>query len=265
MNKVLKKAAVLLTAMLVLVAALPAAKVSAKDSAPLHTAVTVSGKVDNQTVTYTAKLDKTTVSDGRVAVLYDTNVLTLKKNTQGIRFTESDVNKNFEESDQKGIAYAFVNDSAKSVSGTLISLTFNVKKNLDGQDTVIKTVVYGLNNEDAEVVAASTLEDAVTVGREKLKKPQLNSLDQTIIGVNVRWTKDKNADGYVVYRSTSKNGKYTAIATVNSGNYWDILIQNNKTYYYKIKSYQKKGSERVYSEESNVLSIKVKKFFGIFG
>ncbi len=265
MTKVLKRAAVLLTAMLVLFAVIPGAKVKAQDNGVLHTTAVVSGKADSQKVTYTVKLDKTSVSDGRVAVVYDGSVLTLKKDTEGIRFSESDVNKNFTSDDQKGIAYAFVNDSAKSVSGTLISLTFDVKKNLDGQDTVIKTEVYGINSDDTQVVEETVLEDTVTVGREKLKKPQLNSVRQTLLGVNVKWTKDSAADGYVILRSTSKDGKYTEIASVNSGNYWDITVGNKQTYYYKIKSYQGKGSNRVYSQESNILSIKVKKFLGIFG
>ncbi len=265
MNKVLKRAAVLLTAMLVLFAAVPAARVKAQDNGVLHTSATVSGKADSQKVTYTARLDKTSVSDGRVAVVYDANVLTLKKDTEGIRFTETDVNRDYTSDDQKGIAYAFVNDSAKSVSGNLIQVTFDVKKNLDGQDPTIKTVVSGINNESEQVLAETVLEDTVTVGREKLKKPQLSSLNQTLLGVNVKWCKDKNADGYIVLRSTSKNGKYTEIASTTSGNYWDITVRNNKTYYYKIKSFQGKGSARVYSEESNILSIKVKKFLGIFG
>ena len=265
MNKVLKRAAAFIAATLVLFTSIPGVTAKAGDNGVLHTSAQVTGKADNQKVTYTVKLDSSAVSDGRVAVVYDDSILTLKKDTEGIRFTEKDVNKAFSEGDLKGISYAFVNDSAKSVSGTLISLSFDVKKNLDGQETVIKTVVYGINNEDTQVVSESVIEDAVTVGREKLVKPSLNSLEQTLVGVNVKWTKDKNADGYVVYRSTRKNGTYTKIATVNSGNYWDILIKNKTTYYYKVKSYQGSGASRVYSEESNVLSIKVKKFLGIFG
>lgn len=264
MNKVIKRAVAFLAAVLVLFSAVPGVKAKAQDNGVLHTDVQVSGKADNQKVTYTLKLDKTAVSDGRVAVFYDSSILTLKKDTEGIRFTEADVNKEFTSGEDTGIAYAFVNDSAKSVSGKLLALNFDVKKNLAGQDTVVKTVVYGLNNEDEQLFAETTFEDTITVGKAKLKDPTLKSLDQTLLGVNVKWTKDENAEGYVILRSTSKDGKYTEIATVNSGNYWDILIKNNKTYYYKVKSYRGKGSEREYSKESNVMSIKVSKFLGLF-
>ena len=265
MNKVIKRAVAFLAAVLVLFSALPGVTAKAQDDGVLHTDLQVTGKADNQKVTYTLKLDKTTVSDGRVAVFYNRDLLTLKKDTEGIRFTEADVNKEFVSGEDTGIAYAFVNDSAKSVSGKLLSLNFEVKKNLPGQDTVVKTVVYGLNNEDEQLFAETTLEDTITVGKAELKAPDLKTLTQTMVGVNVKWTKDTNADGYVILRSTSKDGKYSEIATVNSGNYWDILVKNNKTYYYKVKSYRGKGSEKEYSKESNVLSIKVSKFFGLFG
>ena len=146
-----------------------------------------------------------------------------------------------------------------------MTVQFNVKKGLKSQKTTISTKVFGINNEDTEVVAETVLDDAVEVGLKDLKKPTINKLNQTILGVYLSWTKDANADGYVIYRSTSKNGNYTKIATVSGLNsYWDVLVANNKTYYYKVVSYQGSGNSRVYSQESAPVSIKVKKFFGLF-
>jgi len=266
MNRVWKRALSLGLAAFVLFTGIPATTVRAQDNAPIHTSLKASGTEDNMTVTYKLTLDKRTISDGRVAVIYDPQVLTLKSTSEGIAFSEKDLNKSYESGEENGVAYAFVNDSAKSVSGTLLTLQFAVKAGLERQDTSVKTEVFSINNEDTEVLAETVLTDTLAVGREKLVKPTLKSLDQTLIGVNVTWKKDKNADGYVVYRSTSANGNYTKIATVSGTNYWDILVKNNTTYYYKIQSYQGKGANRVYSEDSNVLSIKVKKFniFGLF-
>ena len=120
--------------------------------------------------------------------------------------------------------------------------------------------VFGLNNEENAVLADTLLTDAVKVGKPALEKPQMKSLDQTLIGVNVTWKKLSGAEGYEVYRATSANGSYSKIATVRDQDYWDILIANKKTYYYKVRAYQGSGKNRVYSEFSDVKSIKVQKF-----
>ncbi len=266
MNKSIKRAAVLCMAALTLFTSTPYTNVAkAANVTPLHTTVTSTGKADSQKITYKLTLDKTTVSDGRVAVEYDPNVLVLKSDSEGIKFSDVDVNKNYENDKAKGIAYAFVNDAPKTAAGTLMTVQFTVKAGLKVQDTTIKTKVLGLNNEATDVVAAQDLEDVVSVGRAALSTPKITSLNQTILGVYLKWSKDTNADGYIIYKSTTKNGKYTKYATVSGlTSFYDIVVANNKTYYYKVVSYQGSGANRVYSKESAPVSIKVRKFFGWF-
>ena len=260
MKKIIKKVAVLVLTAVLTVAALPAVSVQAADQSPLHTKVTTAGKGDNLKITYQLTLDKTVLSDGQIAILYDAEVLTLTKDSEANLFTEKDVNKKYTQGGKQGLSIAFINDNAKAVSGTVATLKFDVKAGLDSQDTLIQTQVFGLNNEDEEVLSNVVLEDAVTVGRSGLAKPALNKLSQTLIGVNVEWTKDAEADGYEVYRSTSPKGGFSKIATVRGDHYWDVLLLNGKTYYYKVKAYRGKGANREYSDESQTLSIKVKKF-----
>ncbi|WP_083572374.1 hypothetical protein [Pseudobutyrivibrio xylanivorans] len=266
MNKNLKRAVVLGMAAITLLTGIPATPVLAAEKTPVHTSVQSTGKGDSQKVTVKVTLDKTTVTDGRVAVEYDPSVLELKSDSEGIKFADADVNKSFEDGASKGVAYAFVGEAPKTVNGTLMTVQFAVKKGLKSQKTTIGTKVFGINNEEAAVVEETLLQDEVEVGRPKLVKPSINSISQTLIGAYVHWSKDPNADGYVVYRSTSKNGKYTKIATISGFNgYWDVMVANNKTYYYKVVSFQGSGNSRVYSEESAPVSIKIKKFFGFFG
>lgn len=55
-----------------------------------------------------------------------------------------------------------------------------------------------------------------------------------------------NADGYVIYRATSKNGKYQKIKTIQKGRitgYTDKKVKTGKKYYYKVKSFQKKNNK----------------------
>lgn len=73
-----------------------------------------------------------------------------------------------------------------------------------------------------------------------LKKTTIQNLE-FIDGeyIQIKWTKVSNADGYQIYRSTSKNGTYKKIATVKSNKriYNDNTAKLNKKYYYKIRAY----------------------------
>ena len=260
MKKTVKRVIVLVLTALIVFGTIPATTVYAADKEVAHTEVTTSGRGDNLKVTYKLKLDKVSVSDGRIAVLYDPAALTLSSDSEKGGFAETDVNKEFTDGDFKGLSYAFVNDSSKSVKGDIINLKFNAVKGASFGETVIRTVIFTLNNEDDAILANELLEDTVTVGVQGLDKPKLKSLDQTFLGVNVVWEKDPNADGYVVYRSSSENGGYYPIGLSVWTSLWDGLVLNKQTYYYKIRSYQGSGQNRVYSDFSNVLSIKVQKF-----
>ncbi|HCI27026.1 MAG TPA: hypothetical protein DFH99_05710 [Roseburia sp.] len=64
--------------------------------------------------------------------------------------------------------------------------------------------------------------------------------------VCLKWKKVANADGYVIYRATSKNGKYQKIKTIQKGRitgYTDKKVKTGKKYYYKVKSFQKKNNK----------------------
>ena len=79
----------------------------------------------------------------------------------------------------------------------------------------------------------------------KVSKGNNNSLVLT-------WAEDRHADGYKVYRSESKNGKYKKIATVTEGTYTDKKLTYGKTYYYKVKAYNEESGKT-----SSIVSKKV--------
>lgn len=261
----MKRAFVLGLTALVLFTGVKVPTVQAADSKPVHTVAQVSGKATKQTVTYTVNIDQLRVTDGRVAVTYDPEVLTLKTKKEGIRFYEKDINTEYTKGEETGLSYAFINEYAKKAKGSLLTLTFAVNSKAEGQDTVVKTEVFQINNEDKEVVSNVVLEDSVSVGRPKPSKPANVSLRQTLLGVGIGWNRDQNADGYLIYRSTKENGGYRLIGQTNLTIFWDAAVRNNQKYYYKVQAYQNKGNEKIYSEESKPVSITVRKFFGIFG
>lgn len=72
----------------------------------------------------------------------------------------------------------------------------------------------------------------------------------------ITWNAGKYAKGYQVYRATSKSGKYTKIKTTTGTSYTDTGLSTNKTYYYKIRSYNTIGSKYYYSGYSSIVNAK---------
>lgn len=60
--------------------------------------------------------------------------------------------------------------------------------------------------------------------------------------VKVTWKKVKGAKKYAIYRATSKNGKYTKVATVTKLNYTNKKLKSGKTYYYKVRAIAKNSA-----------------------
>ncbi len=264
MIKNMKRAIVLGLTALVLFVAAPAPKALAADNAPVHTAVSISGKINKQVVTYRVNLDKRTVTDGRIAVTYDKDILTLIDDNED-RFDEKDVNYNYVSGDKEGLSIAFVNDSPKTLSGRTVTLTFEVKPEITNTDTVITTQVLELNNEETGILTDVVLEDSLNIGRLLPKTPTGLTLGQTLVAFIPKWKADANADGYVVYRSESKDGDYIERGTTSTTFFYDANVKNNTTYYYKVTSYQMNNGKRVESEATKPISGTIKKFFGWFG
>ncbi|MDD6527364.1 MAG: fibronectin type III domain-containing protein, partial [Oscillospiraceae bacterium] len=75
------------------------------------------------------------------------------------------------------------------------------------------------------------------------------------------WNKQTGATGYVVYMATSKNGKYSKIATLKSNSkisYTKTGLARGKTYYFKVIAYKTVGSTNIYGAYSSVKNVKVK-------
>ncbi|MGN0551160.1 MAG: S8 family serine peptidase, partial [Acutalibacteraceae bacterium] len=98
-------------------------------------------------------------------------------------------------------------------------------------------------------------------GKTSLSKPAIKSIaDGKSKQLTVNWGKVAGATGYMLYRSTSQNGKYTLLKTITKNatvSYTDTKLTNGKTYYYKIKAYRTVNNKKVYSAYSSVKSKKV--------
>ena len=70
----------------------------------------------------------------------------------------------------------------------------------------------------------------------------------------IQWKRVKNVDGYSVYMSKSKNGKYTKIKNIYGNKtvkYTKKGLDNSKEYYFKVKTFIIKNNKKIYSSSSN--------------
>ena len=99
-------------------------------------------------------------------------------------------------------------------------------------------------------------------GKAKLTAVSLTSVKNAGKNtVKVSWKKVTGANGYRVYRSTSKNGEYTSAGFIKKGStvtFKDKKVSEGKTYYYKIRAYRIVNGKRVYGPYSAVKSVKAK-------
>ena len=75
------------------------------------------------------------------------------------------------------------------------------------------------------------------------------------------WNKQTGATGYVVYMATSKNGKYTKIATLKGNtkvSYIKTGLTKGKTYYFKVAAYETIGGKNIYGSFSSVKYANIK-------
>ena len=74
----------------------------------------------------------------------------------------------------------------------------------------------------------------------------------------VKWSEVKGADGYQIYYSTSKDGKYKKLKSTPKLSYKKTGLKSGKTYYFKVRAYKKLDSGTVFGSFSSVKSSKIK-------
>ena len=107
--------------------------------------------------------------------------------------------------------------------------------------------------EQQDVNAVSAAATSIRSVRPSLTKVSSVRYDK----LKLTWERVSGADGYKVYRATSKNGKYKVVKTVKgeeNTTYTNTGRTCGKTYYYKIRAYEVKNGKNVYSKYSAVKS-----------
>lgn len=94
-----------------------------------------------------------------------------------------------------------------------------------------------------------------------LNKPGISGISKGKGYAAVKWTKTAGANGYQLYRATSKTGKYTCIKTATKGTtvtYKNTKLKKGKKYYYKVRAYRTVDGKKVHSAYSAVKYITAK-------
>ena len=126
-----------------------------------------------------------------------------------------------------------------------------------------KTYYYKIRTvmEENGVKYYSEFSDIDTIKIKPVKVENLTLTPKSYNSTLVEWDLSNDADGYEIYRATSKTGKYTKIKTVETGvtSYENTKLTLNKRYYYKVRAYYLDAEgKKVYGSYSDVKSRYVK-------
>ena len=115
---------------------------------------------------------------------------------------------------------------------------------VDGTTLTVKSYIVDNGN--------SSEADEFIITKTKLATPSIKAATASKTAINVSWSDIDGAASYQLYRSSSKNGPFTKIATTSATSYKDTGLTTGTTYYYKVVA----GTGVLQSNPSNIASAK---------
>lgn len=116
--------------------------------------------------------------------------------------------------------------------------TYTNKKLTTGKTYYYKVKAYTTVDDTKYKGSASSAAKAVPA----VLAPTISSIKMAAVTkATLTWTKISGASGYVIYRSSSKDGTYEKIGKVKDGKtvtYTAAGLSNGKTYYFKVRAYR---------------------------
>lgn len=149
--------------------------------------------------------------------------------------------------------------STKKSSGYTLLGTSQTNEYIDTKASVKTTYYYKVRayqgKEGSRIYSKySTYKNAKGV----LDKVKIEVSSYNYNTIKVSYDKVDGASGYQIYRSTSKNGKYSLVKTTTSLSYLDKNKTTGKTYYYKVRAYRTISGTKYYGSYSTIGSVIVK-------
>ena len=145
------------------------------------------------------------------------------------------------------------------VASNKITVYVDNKKIVSSKASMPKTVYLSISGYTGAYYCDQRVKSiSVKQNKEKLETPEVTVSSKKKNRVVVSWEKVKNADKYVVYRSSSKRGTLELVKETSSLKFTDKNVIGGQTYYYTVLAYNEKGSY-LDSALSYIQKIKVKK------
>ena len=160
------------------------------------------------------------------------------------------------------------NSALKELKGTIADTSsYRLAEQLKIMSIIVNGQADIIAAEDADSVAkvleAAKKELAAVKTDEELKAEEFAAAATAATvkasdykTAKITWKAVANADGYEVYRSTSKNSGFKKTASVTKTSAADSSLKTGKTYYYKVRAYASMNGNDVYSKYSAVRSVK---------
>lgn len=152
----------------------------------------------------------------------------------------------------------YVLQRSKSKTGGFVTIATikagGTKQYLDSKVVFGQTYYYRIRGVSEKYTLVHSAWSTVRQQRATLTAPVIYAADRmNETTLCVYWEPDKTADGYVIYRSSSPDGTYTRIGSVNNRYEYRFVVKNtgrNTRYYYKVRSYQKLNGKKIFSNLS---------------
>ena len=139
----------------------------------------------------------------------------------------------------------------KKIASRVTDISYKDQKAVTG--TTYYYTVKAYSYAWGEMTVSSYDKDGVA-GKARLGKVKIATANsESYSTIRVTWNKVSGANGYKVYRSTSKDGKYAAIGSTAKNSavtFLDKKAVTGKTYYYKVRAYRNVSGKKVYGSYS---------------
>lgn len=256
-------------------------------------AVPSSGGIIDETVTGNTKTLTAKANDEYKFVAWFTSILDVNDDSKAYS-TEPTIKVTVEAGVSKTFYAVF--ESTETTSSISVSIPTSVTiptrpstEPTSSSQTTTKASTSSVTADAGRVERASQLMDSLNKSLSKANEPETTKADKLITsttkaassksnkpkktsvskltpqkkGFKVTWKKSSNAKGYQVKYSTSKKfpKKSSETVTVKKATTTSKTVKNlkkNKTYYVKVRSYKTVNGKKVYSDWSNVKSVKTK-------
>ena len=139
----------------------------------------------------------------------------------------------------------------KKIASRVTDISYKDQKAVTG--TTYYYTIKAYSYAWGEMTVSSYDKDGVA-GKARLGKVKIATANsESYSTIRVTWNKVSGANGYKVYRSTSKDGKYAAIGSTAKNSavtFLDKKAVTGKTYYYKVRAYRNVSGKKVYGSYS---------------